>query len=166
MAQRVAGVTDIDLGFNKIIMDLLKTNNAEILIGVQEGSLTKVQSKGDRIQESGISIAQYAAENEFGTNRIPERSFMRSTMDEKASAIQRVIRISIGKVIDNVLQLDKAYNQIGLAIAGLIQKKIRDIVTPPNSPYTIALKKSSKPLIDFGQMIASIRHVVRKKTAV
>jgi hypothetical protein len=44
-----------------------------------------------------------------------------------------------------------------------VQKKIRQITIPPNSPRTIAEKKSSKPLIDFGQMVQSVTFKVNLK---
>lgn len=163
MVQRVAGVTDTDRGLQRIIHELLYSSDNEVLVGIQEGTNTKVQSKNGRTQKSGESIAEYAAKNEFGTREIPQRSFMRSTIDEKSKTIEKVMILQVGMAIDGKISLIQAYNRIGLAVVGLIQQKIGQITTPPNSPRTIAIKKSSKPLIDFGQMIASIRHVVRKK---
>lgn len=155
-------VVDLDLGFKQILEEIEKTGKQEIVIGIQEGSRTHVQVRRGRKQDAGINIAQYAAENEFGTDKIPQRSFMRSTFDEKIGEIEDIIDNELGLVIDRVQSLNKAFARIGLSIQGMVQMKIREIRSPPNSPVTIALKGSSKPLIDFGQMIASVRYVVRK----
>lgn len=161
MARHVV-VVDSDLGFNQILEEIKKTGRQEILVGIQEGSRTHVQVRRSRKQEAGINIAQYAAENEFGTNKIPARSFMRSTFDERINEINEIIDDELGLVIDRVQTLNKAFARIGLSIQGMIQQKIREIRSPPNSRATIAIKGSSKPLIDFGQMIASVRYVVRR----
>jgi len=159
-----SAVQDKDLGFKKILEDIKKTGIQEILVGIQEGSKTKVESKKGRKQDSGVNIAQYAAENEFGTNKIPERSFMRSTFDQKINEIEDVIDEEIALVIDNVQSLPKALARIGVSIQALVKIKIREIRSPPNSAATIAIKKSSKPLIDFGQMIAAVRYIIRRKS--
>jgi HK97 gp10 family phage protein len=161
LARRVVEVLDLDLGFNAIVEDMAQASRKEVLVGIQEGAKTHTQVKGDRKQKSGVTIAQYAAYNEFGTETIPERSFMRSTFDQNLEKIEDILIIQLGLVVDRERTLTQAFNRVGLAVGGMVQMKIREIRTPPNSPYTIAEKKSSKPLIDFGQMIAAVRHVVR-----
>jgi hypothetical protein len=165
MARRVAEVVDLDHGFNAILENLEETAKRQILIGIQEGSKTHLDAKKERIREPGISIAQYAAANEFGTDNIPERSFVRSTFDQRLNDIMEITIGQLGLVIDREISLDVAYNRIGLAVTGMVQQKIREIRSPPNSPITIEKKGSSKPLIDFGQMIAAVRHVVKKERA-
>lgn len=160
---RRAAVVDMDMGFDKIMHDLLELQKYSVVVGVQEGTLTHVEVKNGRTQKSGISIAQYAAQNEFGTNKIPERSFMRTAFDENINVITRFAAMQIGLVIDGNSSIRQAFGLIGQAMQGMIQRKIRQITSPPNSPRTIAEKGSSKPLIDFGQMINSIRYVIRKR---
>lgn len=155
-------VVDRDLGYNRILKDLADLNHAEILVGFQAGDVTELEIRGDQRKEPGISMAQIAAYNEFGTDSIPERSFMRTAFDENIRQINAFIAEQYGLIIDGKETLDRAANLIGLAMTGLIQRKIREIRYPPNAPSTIAQKGSSKPLIDFGQMINSVRHVVRR----
>lgn len=159
---RNAVVTDIDLGFARIISELTKAERYQVLIGIQEGSKTPGIVKNGHSQPVGINVAEYAAENEFGTSKIPQRSFMRTAFDQNLQLIEAFTADAIGLVIDGTSKLDTAFNEVGQFMTGLIQKKIRQITFPPNSPATIAMKGSSKPLIDFGTMIASVRHVVRK----
>ena len=155
-----AVVKDIDLGWEEIERQLRIFEGASVLVGFQEGSKTKVQTKRDRQKEGGKSMPQIAAENEFGTNKIPARPFMRTSFDENIANINKLITIQYKKVQDGKEDANQALTKIGVIMVGLIQQKIRSIVSPPNSPRTIAIKRSSKPLIDFGQMIQSVREKV------
>lgn len=146
--------------FDKKFDEIEKMANSYVLIGFQDGSVTKNQSKAGRKKQGGHSMAQIAFENEYGTKNIPARSFMRTSFDENQDRISRIIASEYDKVIDGESTVRKSLNTIGLYGVDLVQAKIRSITTPPNSPRTIAIKKSSKPLIDFGQMIQSVRHKV------
>ena len=154
-------VVDIDLGFRRIVREINSLNNVRIQVGFQEGTITEPQTKGNRVKEAGLNMAQIAAQNEFGTATIPQRSFIRTTWDENINQIESVIRSQITGIIDGTRTNNAAYATIGNVIVALIQRKIYQIRSPPNAPSTIALKGSSKPLIDFGQMVASVRYIVR-----
>ncbi|PWU04925.1 MAG: hypothetical protein C5B43_03995 [Verrucomicrobia bacterium] len=145
---------------DKQLKKIESLENSYVLVGFQEGSVTKSQVKNGRRKKAGKSMAQIAAENEFGTKTIPQRSFMRTSFDENIQNIQNAISNEYTKVLDGTSTIKKSLNLIGLFGVDLIQQKIRQIRQPPNSPRTIAIKKSSKPLIDFGQMIQSVRHKV------
>lgn len=154
-------VVDIDLGFRRIVREINSLNNVRIQVGFQEGTITEPQTKGNRVKEAGLNMAQIAAQNEFGTATIPQRSFIRTAWDENINQIESVIRSQITGIIDGTRTNNAAYATIGNVIVALIQRKIYQIRSPPNAPSTIALKGSSKPLIDFGQMVASVRYIVR-----
>jgi hypothetical protein len=85
---------------------------------------------------------------------------MRTSFDENLSKINKLINLQYQAVQDGKKNADQALTAVGVVMVGLIQQKIRSIVSPPNSPRTIAIKGSSKPLIDFGQMIQSVREKV------
>lgn len=146
--------------YDKKVDQIEQLGNSYVLVGFQDGSVTKNQTKAGRRKQGGHSMAQIAFENEFGTKNIPARSFMRTSFDENRDRISRIIATEYDKIIDGESTVRKSLNLIGLYGVDLIQTKIRSIHTPPNSPRTIAIKKSSKPLIDFGQMIQSVRHKV------
>lgn len=160
MVQRVV-VVDRDIGFKKIVADLGELAKAEVLVGIQSGSKTHVQSSRGNKQKAGINIAQYAAQNEFGTKTILERSFLRTAFDENINILEPFISSRYGQVIDGSKTIQQGLGEIGQAMEGMVKKKIRQIQTPPNSKKTIAKKKSSKPLIDFGQMFAAVRYVIK-----
>jgi len=91
---------------------------------------------------------------------IPERSFLRSGFDENVDKITR----KIGRMMNDVLRFgvspDEFLEAIGLEFAGLIQKKLRGIKSPPNHYSTTLTKGSSNPLIDTGRLVGAIRHKV------
>ena len=156
----VASFKDYAKKYEQRITELEKLANSYVLIGFQEGSVTKSQVKGNRRKEAGKSMHQIAAENEFGTKTTPARPFMRTSFDENRQTIANAIDGEYDKILDGTSTVKKSLNLIGLLGVDLVQQKIRAIHFPPNSPRTIAIKKSSKRLIDFGQMIQSFRHKV------
>lgn len=162
MAQRV--VVDRDLGFRAILDEIEALSNSTLLVGIQEEAKTHVQNLNGRTQIAGESVAEYAAKNEFGSGNIPQRSFMRTAFDENLTRIEAITAIQYGKILDQDIGVRQGIGIIGQAITGMIKIKIRQIVSPPNSAYTIAKKGSSKPLIDFGQMFGSITYVVKTRS--
>lgn len=103
-------------------------------------------------------IVRYATKNEFGSveERIPERSFMRSTADEQAQKYARMAAKALQ-------QTDRAsfmtqLELLGVVAVGDVQLKIVSDVPPPNAPMTIARKGSTGTLRDSGRMLQSIKH--------
>ena len=155
-----ATVTPTDRGLIRLEEELEKLDGSYVMVGFQEGEVTKSQTKGGRSKKAGQNMAQIAADNEFGTSKIPARSFMRTSFDENQKVIDKAIGIEYDQIIEGKKTVRKSLVRLGVLMEGLIKKKIRSIHYPPNSPRTIAAKKSSKPLIDFGQMIAAIHSKV------
>lgn len=149
-------VADVDLGMEDIERELKKLNGSYVLVGFQEGSVTKSQTKDGRHKKAGLSMPEIAAANEFGTNDIPARPFMRTSYDENKQRIDRAIQSEYVKITQGKTTVKRSLTTLGVFMVDQIKMKIRAIHTPPNSPKTIAKKKSSKPLIDFGQMIQSV----------
>lgn len=110
----------------------------------------------------GTSMQDVAIYNEFGTSRIPERSFLRSTMEERQDEYVDLLVKGIEQFVEKGKPLEDTLELAGLKAAGDIQQKITDLSDPPNSPLTIALKGSSNPLINTGAMRAAVTHEVRE----
>jgi len=139
----------IDLGWNRIISELKKADKSYTKVGVQEGAKSKDMS----------DLVIVAAANEFGTKRIPERSFIRSTFDEQKRTLYPIIEKQYDKVLAGSATVKLALSFIGMFLVAKTQQKIVDTHTPPNAPSTIRRKGSSHPLIDTGQLRQSIRNV-------
>lgn len=121
-------------------------------------------------QGTHLTVAQLATIHEFGkkikhpklgrTTVIPERSFLRATVDQHREAIaRRQVLLSQGFVLGK-FELKQALELLGQYAVGLIKQRIALGIPPPNRPWTIARKGSSTPLIDTGQLRNSITYQV------
>jgi len=146
--------------FDEKISLIEKLSNSYVLVGFQEGSVTRAQVKGNRAKKAGLSMPQIAAQNEFGTDIIPARPFMVPAIAENNTKVTNAIRNEYDKIILGNSTIKRSLGLIGNFAVNLIKLKIRSIRYPPNAPSTIRRKKSSKPLIDFGQMIQSVTYKV------
>jgi hypothetical protein len=107
-------------------------------------------------------VINHAVWNEFGTRGgasgggwggpIPERPFMRNAMRDNQGSYKSALRVSAAKILRGDTSLSTVMQKLGILAQGDIQKEITSLMSPPNSPVTIALKGSSKPLIDTGEM--------------
>lgn len=142
---------DRDLGFRRFVEQLQIAKVTEVVVGVQQGSTN-----------DGQQIAEYAAYNEFGTENIPERSFIRSAFDEGLNDLSTDMDRRYSQVVAGTKTVYQALGLVGLRHQDQIKKKIDTNVPPPNSPVTIALKGSSHTLIDTGAMKNSIHYIIRR----
>jgi len=146
MIQLHTTVEDKDLGMDKLIREI--RNEAAIVdIGLHEGDSDDVKDR--------------ATKNEFGFGTTPERSFIRSTIDENAERYLKAAGILVGMMIDGEISKFEALERMGQQIERDIKEKIVNLKTPPNAPRTIMEKGSDNPLIDSGEMLASIRYVIK-----
>lgn len=91
---------------------------------------------------------------------IPERSFLRSGFDENVDKIMNKMESMIDDVLNFNINPDVFCDAIGMEFAGLIQRHMRRVNSPPNHPITKNVKGSSNPLQDTGRLIGAIRHEV------
>lgn len=144
----------IDRGMKKFLESTQKLKSAPyVKVGFPE------ESTGPNKEPGGLTVATVATFNEFGTDRIPERSFIRSTVNENRAEIKTFIQAQKKNILINDGGV-KQLGLIGLKVQTMIQKKIQAFTDPPNAASTIAQKGSSHPLIDTGQMVQSVRYVV------
>ena len=111
-------------------------------------------------ESEGLTVADVASYNEFGTETIPERSFMRSTLRKEKSNIKALNKKLLRKITKGKLSTKKGLGLLGQFLSAKISKKIVSIKTPPNKPETIKRKGSSNPLVDTGQMKNSMNYKV------
>lgn len=104
--------------------------------------------------------------NEFGTKGgasgggwggpIPERPFLRNTMRDNKASYQTAMKTSAAKLLRGDTSLRTVLSKLGIKAQGDVQSEITSLSSPPNSPVTIALKGSSNPLIDSGELRNSV----------
>jgi len=90
---------------------------------------------------------------------VPERSFVRSTFDNK-KVVKGVFR-KVRNIVSIDTNLQKALDRAGLFMVSAIQKKIRSNIKPANHPYTVEKKGGKdKTLIHTGRLLQGITHQV------
>lgn len=109
----------------------------------------------------GEDIVMRAMANEFGTQRIPERSFLRSTLDQNRDRYADILVEALERVPDGESP-ERAMSRLGAIVVGDVQRKITEIRYPPNAPSTVKRKGSANPLIDTGQLRQAIDFRVRR----
>jgi len=109
----------------------------------------------------GSDLVYYATVNEFGEGRVPERSFLRSAIDENKEKIRKFVTIEFAKVVKREQTMIKFTKRLGVFGVALVQAKIKKGPFKKNHPITIKRKGSDKPLIDTGRMRQSITFRVR-----
>lgn len=107
----------------------------------------------------GTPVATVAAVQEFGNSRVPARSFMRTTIAEKARLWPKAGEAILRATGCNVRQ---ALETMGGEAASDMQDRIRAITEPALSPATIKKRRAvgsenpTKPLIDTRTMINAL----------
>jgi hypothetical protein len=124
-----------------------------VYIGFQEG----VQ------YPDGTEVVDVAAWNELGTEYIPERPFLRMSVDDNEDKIATFMKKAAMEVINNGKTAQEVLKEVGAFQKGIVQQEIREGSFEPNSPATIKKKGSSKPLIDTGLMRQSVNFVIKEK---
>lgn len=152
-------VKDTDKGYREIVNSFTRLNQ-DVLVGIRaaEGSQTR--------DPGGPTIAEYAAWNEFGTETIDERSFLRSAVDENQEKYASRLAKACGKAVDaGDCDLERELSLLGELAVRDVQRKIVSGPFKKNAESTIAAKGSSKPLIDTGTMRGAVSYEVRSLTA-
>lgn len=142
-------VIDKDLGFKRIVREVNASKN----------SYTQVGFQGDEKEKnSKARVVDVAAFNEFGTDRIPQRSFVRTSFDRVLPKLNSLIDKLYRDFLLGHIGAKKSLSIVGEYMKGEMQKQIDMTLTPPNAQSTISSKGSSHPLINTGQMRQSVQH--------
>jgi hypothetical protein len=129
-----------------------KLEEAYLKVGVIEG-----QQYPD-----GTSVAQVGAENEFGFENIPARSFLRMPLTIKGKQIQDIVSKYVEKKLANG-DVEGLMEIMGQACDKIIQEAFESRgfgQWQENADLTIELKESDSPLIDTDVLRKSITYKV------
>jgi len=150
-------VTDTDKGWKRLRRLIFGASRPEVTVGVHGADKGRT--------DGAINNVGLAAIHEFGSRlaSIPERSFIRLTVDEKLKTWERLLTKLGGSLYALELTTEQVLNIVGLRMASDMQRTINK--QPPTwetlKPATIARKASNKALIDTREMLKSIKHKVR-----
>lgn len=133
-------------------------NHLQLVVGIPS-------DENSRDESTGITNAELGAIHEFGVpeKNIPERSSMRSTASEESQNLGRLAKIQISECLKGEISAHDTFATVGVYLQGKIVDKITDGDFEPNTEATVKRKKSSKPLIDTGQLRGAITYEVREK---
>lgn len=143
----------------------IKAKNKYLAIPTKEAGTKRPADFGDELfkpkGKNILAIADKTADNGLKVMfilkesvNIPERSFIRSTFDEKNDEWMEFLEKQIEKVCELEINAQTVFERLGALIKGDIQKKMNDIRNPPLSKLTLANRKNggTNPLIDTGEL--------------
>ena len=111
-------------------------------------------------EDSTLTVAEVGFYNEFGTNRIPERSFLRSTVINQRAKVKEFNAKMVKAIIAGKHDLRSGLGLLGEIFSDEVKKTIVNLRDPKNSDATIARKRTSNPLIETEQLKRSITYEV------
>jgi hypothetical protein len=130
----------------------------------REGPGRAAQSKKARVRAKGaasaarrtLSLLEVAVVHEFGAGPVPQRSFIRATIDARRADIEAELANLARGVVGGQIEARQALDLLGAKVAGWCQSRIADGIAPALKAATIKRKGSSKPLINTGQLRSAI----------
>ena len=134
-----------------------------VVVGIQG-----VQAQATDPEEPAVTVLDKAIRNEFGVpamdghGEVPPRPFLRTSAAEYRGKWTRAYTLRIKQALLGRITSTQAASVIGLQAKQDVQAKIIAGPWAPNAPMTVRLKKSSRPLVDTGQMRQSIRFQVER----
>lgn len=154
-ARAHARVTDRDRGLRARLTALREKWYARV------GILADAPKREHDGESSAFTLVEVAYVHEFGAPGagIPQRSFIRATLDEKADELRALQAKLAERVVAGKLAMRVAAEQLGLKAKGWIQQRMARNIPPPLAAETIARKGSSVALIDTGQMRSAVTAV-------
>jgi hypothetical protein len=150
-------------GARQIVEGMRSMEHAVVALGKLRLRVGILGPGATQLEEgSSLTLAALGAIHEFGAPEagIPERSFFRSTMANRAADLKALWASELRLVIGRQKTPRQAMEEVGQQIVAWIKATIRAGIEPPLWEETVRRKGSSKPLIDDGQLINSIVYEV------
>jgi hypothetical protein len=136
-----------DRGWNRIRGQMRELSRSSVKVGLRAGPAN-----------DGVQIVDYAAMNEFGTETIPARPFMRHTADTQENNARAYVRRLVPALLEGRMAVDNVLEAVGQWYQAALKRTIRQAPSwaEPNAKATIAAKGSSAPLKDHGMLEGAI----------
>lgn len=165
--------SDRDHGLKGLVERVGSLSAASVRVGVlvdhagdekrkREKKGKKAKAESESADDGGASVKRTVLEiatiHEFGAPAagIPARSFLRATVDEQQSAIRADQHKLAVDFLSGKIGISVALDRLGARVAAKIKERIARGIEPPLAARTVARKKSTKPLVDTGQLRSSI----------
>lgn len=125
----------------------------------------KLNTKSVNVDAGFLSICSQdvlikAVKNEFGDSHQPERSFIRSAIDENRRQIEETAKVVYMEYMTRKISHQEAVKMIGQFVVSIILSKIDTASSwaTPLSEITIKKKGHDIPLIYTGDMYANVSY--------
>ena len=140
----------IDRGFDAFILQLKELDRTPITIGVHS------DVGADTYIESGNTVAEVAYRNEMGdpARHVPERSFLRSTAENKKRAWKKEARRLMKTTRKKHFNSKKFLEDMGEVAKKDVKKTIWSMRTPSNDPRYV---KRVKPHVGNNPLINTLK---------
>lgn len=143
-------MTDTDLGFNKIKLELEKLGKMKVIIKIDPS----------KTYESGLNVDLVAMWMEYGADEFnvhyPARPFFRSAIDANMDKIKLLYE----KRLDLIVQGRMTAKELGEELGRYVKEKVQEMIMYGEyevlAESTIANKGSDKPLMDTKKLYGSI----------
>jgi len=152
-----------DYGYRRLVKTLNSLQRQGNNIGVDVGFFEDAKTS------DGTSIAEYmtynetGTENEDGTELIPARPFMSTTVDKNSDKYKRAEERLLARVAAGGMNIVGVYATLGEMIRADIVKAIRNWTQPPNAESTQRAKGKNDPLHETGAAMNNVeKRVVMK----
>jgi len=149
-----AKVTDVDKGYKRLVKQVFGEEKAEVKFGILE-------AEGNVNHGGKQTVLDIAVIHEFGLGHVPRRSFIADYVDQNATRMYAQAKALMVSVVKGNRTKGQILEILGQRWVGEMQKRISSGISPSLAPQTIKRKGSSTPLIDTGQLRASITYQVK-----
>jgi hypothetical protein len=119
----VSDVNEILVEFERLKSACRSMDGKKIVVGIV----------GDGVDSEVLKIA---AAHEYGTDKLPERSFIRASFDADQDKLGSIVSGQVNKVLSGQISADAAANAIGAQAAQLVQNFIDENRVKPPSDFS------------------------------
>jgi hypothetical protein len=170
-------VIDRDLGWSALKETLrsMRGGDSYAKIGLLGEKAAAVEHQAEEKTTAEVMTnVVLAAIHEFGTEHVPERSFIRSTFDKNREEYLGIMRKLVPAIYEGKTSAQHVLNIIGMKMKWDMKNAILEGsgIPPPLAPSTIKKKQKKgrwrktpakdapRPLVDTGRLVAAIDHAV------
>lgn len=145
-------VKSIDKGLDEHVRLARAINGRGVKVGIQAGA--------GKDPQSGADLLDIAIHNEFGTEHIPARPFVRDFAEKNGDVLGQAMDRMAAAVQDGNMPVDAALDQLGTFAEKHQKAHVQQSKkwAEPNAPATVKKKGSDVPLFDDGLMVGAIRY--------
>lgn len=152
-----------DMGWERIRKELLSADRSFVKVGYPgEDSKPHFQptekGRSPSSVPTGMTMAQLAMLHEHGSsaNGLPPRPFMKQTADANMDKAKELSRRLYRSMTQGRISVYQGLGRLGEWYVGQTKRMLRDGNFSPLKASTVARKRSSRPLIDTGQLRNSV----------